>query len=142
MKWMRGTADAAQDTLRGTSHVLSYPEYCQHWGWRRHVVPVRAVAFLDPQGMENSGSGAAHSHNPFSWHLHSLSVGRVTQRQREIQWWTVKSEPGEAPGSDSQKANAFDILQGVNESSQIWMFLRSQEQVPSGDNLLSDGHAH
>lgn len=42
-------------------------------------------------------------------HLHSLSVGRVTQQQREIQLQMVKSEPGEAPGSDSQKANAFDI---------------------------------
>lgn len=74
---------------------------------------MQAVTFLDPKGVENLESDAAHSHNLSACirraNLHSPSVASVTQQHREIQFWVVKSEPGEAPGSDSQKANAFDI---------------------------------
>lgn len=111
MKWMRGTTDT-QGTLRQIIHILTHPEYCQDHNWWK-LVPLQAMTFLGPQGMENLEFGASHSYNLSACicraYLHSLSVASVTQQHREIQFWMVKSEPGEAPGSDSQKANAFYI---------------------------------
>lgn len=111
MEWMKGATDT-QGTLRQIIHILTHPEYCQDHDWWK-LVPVQAMTFLGPQGMENLEFGAPHSHNLSACicraSLHSLSVASVTQQRREIQFWMVKSEPGEAPGSDSQKANAFDI---------------------------------
>lgn len=71
------------------------------------------MTFLGPQGMENLEFCAAHSHNLSACicraYLRSVSVSSVTQQHREIQFWMVKADSDEAPGSESQKANAFDI---------------------------------
>lgn len=80
----------------------------------------------------------------FSPHLQSLSaqpVANVTQQHREIQFWMVKSEPDEAPGSDSQKASAFDICwtwMKVPKSECSWGL---KNKHPQDVCWLSDGHA-
>lgn len=66
--------------------------------------------------MENVGSctAAPTTIQPvLTGHVHGVSVGRVTQQQREIQPQMVKAGPDEAPGTDSQTANAFDFCRKV-----------------------------
>lgn len=145
MKWMRGAIDT-QGAFREIIHILIHSEYCQHHDKRKLVVPVQAMTFLGPQGVENLEFGAAHSHNLSSLcicraYLHSLSVASVTQQHREIQFWMVKSEPGEAPGSDSQKANAFDICGMWMKVPKSGCSSGLKNKHPQGICWLSDGCA-
>lgn len=144
MKWMRGVSDA-QGTFREIIHILTHPEYCQHHDWWKLVVPVQAVTFLDPKGVENLEFDAAHSHNLSACicraNLHSPSVASVTQQHREIQFWVVKSEPGEAPGPDSQKANAFDICGMWKKVPKSGYSSGLKNKYPQDICWLSNGHA-
>lgn len=144
MKWMRGPT-ATQGTFRQIIHILTHPEHCQHHDWWKLVVPVQAMTFLGPQGMENLEFGGAHSHNLSACIctacLHSLSVVSVTQQHREIQFWMVKSEPGEASGSDSQKANAFDICWTWMKVPKSGCSSGLRNKHAQDVACLSDGHA-